>query len=382
MQLLLSTYALKFPFTGIGWYTYYLLKALQGNVSINPLPYPTVPDCTLVRTGQKKTFQLRLRKIIRSWPATYSCFNYYCDFLFKKHTKHLAEKKVIYHEPCYILRPYNGPKICTIHDLSHIYFPESHPRERVKFLLRYLPKSIKAADHVITGSDYTRQEIINYFNLSPKKISTVYHGVAKKFRAYPMTASHPVLSHYGLVGKAYLLSVGTLEPRKNLERLIQAFSLLPERLRKKHPLVLIGEQGWHIAQLKKLINKLRAKRELYFLGYVPASDLPFLYSGSYVFAYPSLYEGFGLPLLEALACGVPILSANTSSMPEVVGEAALFTDPTDVFALAERLQQIVEDNVLRKELKKRGPMQAAKFSWQSCAEQTVAIYQQVLACFS
>lgn len=182
--------------------------------------------------------------MIRSWVGSYNGLNHYRNYIFNKKTRFLSQENFIYHEPCYILRPYSGIKICSVHDLSHLHYPEFHPPERVKFLLRYLDKSLNNADHIITGSYFVRREIINYFKIAPEKITAIYHGVSDVFKPRQVSDINTVMQRYGLLGKSFLLSVAILEPRKNLERLIQAFSLLSERQRNKHPLVLVGIKGW------------------------------------------------------------------------------------------------------------------------------------------
>lgn len=248
----------------------------------------------------------------------------------------------------------------------------------MNFLLRYLPDSVRKADHIITASEFIRNEIIDLFNLSPVKVTCVYHGVSKVFKVRPFIDVKSVLAIYALHEKSYLLSVGTLEPRKNLECLIHAFKRLSEQSRNKHPLILIGLKGWQTHCLEKMIQPLIKKQQLYCLGYVPETDLPYLYSGAYGFIYISIYEGFGLPLLEAMASGIPTLASNESAMPEVVGDAAMLVNPLDIDLITDKLNQLINDVTLRDRLKQLGPIQAAKFSWESCIQNTIVVYQQTL----
>ncbi len=378
MKIILASYALKYPLTGIGWYTHCLLSGLQLHDEVSQLIcVPSVSGHYAYTCIKERYFQLA-KKLLRSLPYSYTCVHSYRNYSFKKK----IDKSFIYHEPCYILRPYYGLKICNVHDLSHIYYPENHPRERVKFLSRYLPTSLVCASHIITGSYFIRDELVNIFKIPRTKITTIYHGVSSDFKPRKLNEINNILVRYGLLGKTYILSVGTLEPRKNLERLIQAFTRLPKQQKKKFPLVLVGIKGWGTRRLMKLIKELIKKEELYCLGYVPIEDLPYLYSGAHGFVYLSLYEGFGLPLLEALASGIPTLTSNTSSMPEVVGDAALLVNPWNVEAIADKLNQLLVDNFLRDKLKYKGPIQAAQFSWQKCVNETVNVYKQVLASVS
>ncbi len=378
VKLFLSTYGLKYPLTGIGWYTHHLIRGLKEHNAIEQLITTSTLHGHYDAAYKKNSFQSIIKKLIQFCPGSYSFLHAYYNTSFLKRSRQFPLKEIIYHEPCYILRPYSGLKICSVHDLSHIYHPEFHPRARVNFLLHYLPRSINEADHVITGSYAIRDQIINYFKIPSEKITVIYHGVSTVFKVRQCIEINPVLVRYGLLGKPYVLSVGTLEPRKNLVRLIRAFNGLPERQRKQFPLVLVGTPGWDIGKLGKLIKQMVSKEEVYCLGYVASNDLPYLYSGAYAFVYLSLYEGFGLPLLEALASGIPTLTSNISSMPEVVGDAALLVDPWDIAGIADSLNGLLNDNFLRAKLKNKGALRATQFSWQKCINQTVGVYQHVL----
>lgn len=376
MNVILNGQSLQHPLTGIGYYTRYLLEGLQEHELINQVI--CIPNSNKFSQQIKKTFFFKknLKKIIKSFPGTYSLLNNYRNRSFINKTSFLAHNNFIYHEPCYVLRPYSGPKICTIHDLSHIHYPKYHPKERVRFLNRYL--NLDEADHIITVSNFIKNEIIKIFTILPDKITSIYHGVSKIFRPRKFNEVVDFLTQFNLHDKTYLLSVGTLEPRKNLERLIQAFERLPEQQRNKYPLVLVGIKGWNTSRFEKLTRPLIKKGQLYCLGYVPEIYLPYLYSGAYGFIYISIYEGFGLPLLEAMASGIPTLASSASAMQEVVGGAAIITNPFDIDLITDKLNQLITDLALRHTLKKLGPLQAAKFSWDSCIENTIAVYRKTL----
>jgi glycosyltransferase involved in cell wall biosynthesis len=377
MNIILNGIPLIPPLTGIGYYTHYLRQALQQHPDINrvicipnvPLFYEQfnhglnsirrcvrdyLPGARLLMQGLiKSSSYLKLKKIQR------------------------FSTDVIYHETAFIFKINHRPKICTVHDLSHIYYAQCHPSERVQHLLRNLHRSVSEADHIITGSLFSRQEILDYFKLPPEKVTTIYHGVDSGFKPRERMQCMEVLRRYNLYGKDYLLTVGALEPRKNLVRLIQAFQKLPKQLRIKHPLVLVGAHGWKQAEIKKHLENVSTE-ELCCLNYVCRDDLPYLYSGAYAFAYVSLYEGFGLPLLEALSSGLPVLSSQTSSMPEVVGDAALLVDPFDTNQITIKLEQLLTDINLREQLKHRSLLQAGRFSWQRCVDETIQVYRKVL----
>ncbi len=379
MRIIINGHSLKPPLTGIGHYTQCLLQGLQHNARIRELVCIPKINNDDENLDKKNYWSTKINSFIRSLPGTYAALNKFRNINFKKKVASFSEKNFIYHEPSYILRPYSGLKICTVHDLSHIHYPQYHPRERVKFLLKHLAISIEHAQHIITGSHFVRREIIDFFKLPANKITTVYHGVAKIFRPRAENDLKPVLARYQLLGKKYLLYIGTLEPRKNIERLIQAFCRLPPQWRAQYPLILVGSKGWCSYKLEKLIHQLTQKEQFYYLGYVPEEDLPYLYSGAHAFVYLSLYEGFGLPVLEALASGIPCMTSNVSSIPEVVGEAGLLVNPWDVDAITAALSRLLSDPVLRADLKRKGLLQAAKFSWQSCVNNTIDVYEGILA---
>lgn len=379
MKIIINGHSLKPPLTGIGHYTQCLLQGLQQNPRIRALVCIPKINSDHENLAKKNYLLTQINAFVRSLPGTYATLNKFRNISFRKKVASFAEENFIYHEPSYILRPYSGLKLCTVHDLSHIHYPQYHPRERVKFLWKHLAMSIKNAQHIITGSHFVRREIIDFFNLPANKITTVYHGVANIFRPRVENDLKPVLARYQLLEKKYLLCIGTLEPRKNVERLIQAFYRLPSQWRKQYPLVLVGSKGWGSSQLEKLIHQLTQKEQLYYLGYVPEVDLPYLYSGAHAFVYLSLYEGFGLPVLEALASGIPCMTSNVSSIPEVVGEAGLLVNPWDVDAITAALSRLLSDPVLRADLKRKGPVQAAQFSWQTCVHNTIDVYEGILA---
>ncbi len=379
-KILLNTDSMRPPMAGIGRYTYQLLYRLKTHAAIQAvveIPEYNHQQKNIVQNVTEKTKRFDWRKAIRSIPFAYQGLHYYRAEKFRRNTKKLAKQDFIYHETRYILNPYAGAKVCTVHDLSHIHYPRYHPKERVDFMKRFLPASIQQANHIITGSLHTRDEIIREFNVPQEKISVVYHGVDSVFRPREDIEIHSILASYGLKNQGYLLSVGTLEPRKNLLGLVLAYSQLPDSLRTQYPLVLVGSFGWENHELEKILPALMSKKQLYYLGYIPDEDLPSLYAGARAFAYLSFYEGFGLPLLEAMACKIPVLSSNTSSMPEVVGNGALLVDPNDTAMITEQLEQILTDVELRASLKSLALIQANQFSWEKCIEETIQVYNLV-----
>jgi glycosyltransferase involved in cell wall biosynthesis len=268
--------------------------------------------------------------------------------------------------------------VATIHDLGYLHLPGEHT-PATRWLWRISNGwSARRATRVVAISGATRDDLVRHERIPPARISVVHHGRAPWFRPVEDTAAlDTVRARYGL-DRPYLLFVGTLQPRKNLERLLIAF----DRVAAERPelgLALVGAGGWQRERLDRALADVCARDRVRLLGYVPDQDLPSLYAGSLGLAFPSLYEGFGLPALEAMACGAPVLTSATSSMPEVVGEAGLLVDPLDVDAIAAGLARLADDPSLRCELGRRGLAQAAGFTWERAARETLAVLHAAYA---
>jgi alpha-1,3-rhamnosyl/mannosyltransferase len=295
--------------------------------------------------------------------------------MFRLHTRRL--KGWLLHTPNYVLMPFDGPALTTVHDLSWLSFPEAHPVERVRFLDRHLPETLARANLVLTDSGFIAAEIAERYGVPREKIRAIPLGVDASYRPRPREEIAPVLARHGLADSAYLLVVATLEPRKNLARLVRAYAALPPAQRARHPLVIAGARGWLSGELEKAIAPLEAKGEARRLGYVGEDELPAIYAGAHAFAFPSLYEGFGLPVLEAMACGVPVLTSNVSSLPEVAGDVALMADPRDDDALRAGLLRVLEDSSWRSGASARGVSRARDYPWSRCVDATVDAYSFV-----
>jgi alpha-1,3-rhamnosyl/mannosyltransferase len=285
----------------------------------------------------------------------------------------------VYHGPNFYLPPFAGPSVCTFHDLSIFTWAHCHPPERVKYMRKEIALTLKRADMLITDTETTRQEVAAYFNWPLDKIRAVPLACSDDFRPRSLEEIKPVLTKHGLSYQGYSLYVGTIEPRKNLDVLLDAYALLPKVVRKQWPLILIGYQGWRSEQLHERIKAAVSEGWARYLGFVEAGELPLLYAGARVFVFPSLYEGFGLPVLEAMASGIPVVCSNASTLPEVGGEAATMFEPQDVDTLSELINRALQDQSWREMAVKKGLLQAAKFSWKRCATETAAVYKEVLA---
>ena len=385
MDVILNIGSLQPPITGIGNYTLHLLRGLQRNQHIKAVKCFSgmrwLEDAELekytgrpIRNGH---LPARGKKIVRALPFAQQMYSVLSGRLFYLHAR--ACKDSIYHEPGYLLKPFKGCAITTVHDLSHLRFPQHHPAKRVKHLKRNLEKTLYRAAHIITDSQFTKKELIGIMGVDAARITAIPLGVDPAFRPRDKQELQPVLSGYRLAPGEYLLSVGTLEPRKNIGSLLDAYLKLDNKLRQRFPLVLVGAIGWKSSALVERIADLERRGQVRRLDYVPACDLPFLYAGAQSFVYPSIYEGFGLPPLEAMASGVPTLVSNCSSLPEVVGDAGLYAEPGDTDALSQELERLMQDEPWRDQARAAGLDRAGMLSWESCVDKTVAVYRQAAA---
>jgi glycosyltransferase involved in cell wall biosynthesis len=286
----------------------------------------------------------------------------------------------LYHSPDFTLPP-TLPRtrtLLTVHDLSFVRDPDSAADSLRTFLSVVVPRSVARADHVLADSQATKEDLIELWATPADKVSVLYCGVDPRFR--PVTdpaALSAVRARYGLGHGPFILSVSTLQPRKNYRRLIQAFVPLAEH----HPelnLVIGGGKGWRYDEILAEPDRLGIAGRVLFPGFVEDSDLPALYSAAMALAYPSLYEGFGLPVLEAMACGTPVIASDRSSLPEVTGDAGLQADPLDIEAWTVGMASLVEDTSLRERLVARGREQARRFDWNRAAGELLDIYRGLL----
>ena len=288
----------------------------------------------------------------------------------------LAGEMDLFHSPNFILPPTRSAKtLLTVHDLSFIRHPQGAVESLRKWLNQVVPRSLARADHILADSHSTKDDLIEIYNISPDDITVVGAGVEERFR--PITDPiqlEAVRKKYNLP-KNFILGLGTLEPRKNFTGLIAAFSQSP--VNKTHHLVIAGGKGWLYDDIFAAAEKSPVTDRIHFAGFVADKDLPTLYNLADVFAYPSHYEGFGIPVIEAMACGTPVVCANNSCLPEVAGESALQIVATDTLALSECLVSLVVDKSLREIVITKGFIQAKKFNWPSAAQRLLDAYNRM-----
>ncbi len=263
-------------------------------------------------------------------------------------------------------------QVCTIHDLIPLDHPEWFNPRFSAWYQWLMPKLARRVSHVIAVSEFTKQRVVNVLGVDPEQISVIPNGVDSQFKPASQDHLSKLLAKLGLTGARYLLSVGSLEPRKNIGRLLKAWERIFPDLPQDVRLVIAGAQGASLVFAGVKFDRLPARVQ--FTGYIDQQDLPVLYSGALAFVYPSLYEGFGLPPLEAMACGTPVVTSDGSSLKEVVGNAAVLVDPEDVDSIAEGIERIVDNEVLRTGLSAAGLARARELTW----DRTASLTREVL----
>lgn len=267
------------------------------------------------------------------------------------------------------------PQVVTVHDLAFHHFPEQYPAAKQRYLRLMTRLSVGRARRVIAVSEATRQDVIRLYGRSPERVVAVPNGIGGEMKPLPPDRVAEFRRERELP-EEFFLFLGTLQPRKNLETLLRAYAMIANEV--AWPLIVAGAAGWQYDRTFGLVRQLGLSERVRFVGYVAGDELPLWYNAATVFVYPSLYEGFGLPVLEAMACGTPAIASNTSSLPEVVGDAGLTIDPTDTRALASAMLAVARDGDLRQQLGQRGRERAREFGWRRTAELTVEVYRQAL----
>lgn len=281
----------------------------------------------------------------------------------------------VFHSPDYLLPPLRlGKKVVTVHDLSFLRYPEGAEPNLRAYLSAAIPRSVREADLVLGDSESTRQDVIELLGVDRDRVEVVYPGVGQAFRVIEDRHHLAMVRELFGLDRPFILNVGTLEPRKNLVTLLDAYAALRGG-GLKHRLVVAGGQGWLYDGVFRRAEELSLKEDVLFLGYVAEEHLPALYGLADLLVFPSLYEGFGLPPLEAMACGTPVITSDSSSLPEVVGEAGLMVPAQDPDALAEAIATVLGDPGLREDLVRKGLSRASQFTWQAAGEKLLAIYQ-------
>ncbi|HEX9389989.1 MAG TPA: glycosyltransferase family 1 protein [Usitatibacteraceae bacterium] len=365
MKLVLSIEALGPQLSGIGRYTWELASRLPTNAGVESIRFYRnkrwVQELAPLLSGDKLQ--------VRPWPEVVAGW-----------MRPLSIRRgEIFHGPNYFLPTFVEHGVATIHDLSVFRYPETHPAKRLAHFEKEFSQSLKRAAHLITDTEAVRQEVIEFCHWPADKITAVPLGVSPAFAPRTPESITAVLSMHGLSPGAYSLCVSTIEPRKKIDCLLAVYASLSENIRRRYPLVLIGGQGWLSDALHDEIDKAREQGWLHYLGFVSEPEMVAIYAGARAFVFPSIYEGFGLPVIEAMASGVPVVTSNRSCLPEVSQGAALLVDPDEVDALRTAIQKCLEDDPWRADAIEAGLHVAAGLTWDRCVQKTVDVYAKMRA---
>lgn len=363
LQVGMITYALDRAPGGIGRYTQELTRALQAQ---------EVP-LTLLHAGRKREFLKNAVSLpgSRFLPGLLTVGQVEIGWVGKR------EKLSLIHDPVGVMPLFltGARKIVTIHDVVPYIYPETSTKLDKLIYHYWLPLAVRRLDAIITVSEQSKQDIIRYLPVNEEDVVVIPEAAGSSYRLMNPIDVKPVLNRYG-IDFPYILYVGSLESRKNLPRLLEAFA----RVRTQHPdwkLVIVGARKWKFSSIFETVKRLELEPFVHFTGYVEEEHLPAIYNGADLFVFPSLYEGFGLPVLEAMASGTPVITSNCSSLPEVAGDAAILIDPYDIQAMADAIQQVLSDPSLAATLRVKGLARAKTFSWKRTAEETIAVYERV-----
>jgi len=368
--------------SGVGHYTSGLVTALAARRDVELFHYPP-PWLGLTLAGWKRGrrwLPLQGGAIPSSpWiitaPASRPSLKHR---LLQGHFQHCCHRGQfdLYHEPNFIPFQCELPTVVTIHDLSVLLHPEWHPAERVRHYEQRFHHSLARSSHVLTVSEFTRREVITALGWPPERVTRAYNGVRQSMKPLPADAVRVTLTRLRLPPR-YLLHVGTIEPRKNLLMLLRTYGSLPPAIRESCPLVLVGGWGWNQDEIARLLESDGRRLGIVHLGYVADRDLPAIYNGATALVFPSFYEGFGLPVLEMMACGGAVLASTAEVLVELVADQAHLIDPHDAGGWRDAMARVVTDADWRSTLRAGAARKAARFTWEACAADTVKVYRSV-----
>lgn len=361
---------------GIGHYTYHLIRHLLDLDKTNQ--YVLFFD---YRLAEKKLKKFKSKNVkIKYFP-----FHHYKRYLGLVYSRLLAtatlarENVDVFHFPAgNIPTKYRGKRVLTVHDLAVWKHPELFARVEKRQARSLTSNALKNVEKIIAVSETTAQDVREIFKVNLKKIKVIYNGIDKRFFVSPSPSQIKKLKDKYKIRKNYILYLGPLEPRKNLTRLIQGFNELKRRyLKQKFCLVLAGKSGWLAKEIRYIATESEYADDIIFTGYIEPDDLTSIFGGAKLFVFPSIYEGFGMPVVEAMACRVPVVCSDTPALKEVAGPAAVLVNPYNIAGLVEAMGKVLSDKNLREDLIEKGLNRAKEFSWEKCARQTLGVYEEV-----
>ena len=382
MQAILITDCIKHPLTGIGRYALELAKEyedLNAGVKFIGNCEENFKDFDKKKSSETSTNQSYnyLKKLVKSSSIL---MKIYSEVRTKLNSRALEKyTKYVIHSPNFHLPKVNAQaRVVTVHDLSMFLHPDCFEPAESKFMQSVCENSLNRADEIITVSETVKKEICDYFSYDPGKITVTSLACSQLYRPREKSECENVLNKYGLTPNRYSLFVGTIEPRKNIPTLIYSYRSLSSELREQYPLVIVGHHGWRSELEHRLLQEAKAEGWLYYLDYVSHEDLYYLYSGCRLFCFPTLYEGFGLPVLEAMSSGVAVLCSDLPVMREVCGNGVYYCPAKDVDLWKNNLEKCLLDEELRSRMITQALLKSRDFSWRICANQTIDVYKKYL----
>lgn len=364
-KIIIDTLSLLGNLSGIGRFTYEIARILSQNSQYRWNFFYGYSSRRLISPSNASSAKTLRRAVIK---------NPFFKALVRKTMFCIAglfsSRYDLYWQPNFVLiKNIKARKIiATVHDFSWELYPEFQPQERVKYFKDNFYIQILRCDHIIAGSYFTKKEIVERTSFKPENITVIYHGINH-------TLFKPLLNNKPIKQK-YILAVGSIEPRKNLKNLLLAYLQCDKAFKDEYHLYLVGDSGWKNDEIMQLVDSMN--QWVHPTGYISDEKLADMYRNASVFVYPSFYEGFGIPPLEAMACGTAVIASNASTLPEVCGDAAYYVDPLDIRAIMDSMKKVLCDEVLRHDLISKGLKHAQKFSWEKSAKEHMSVFEKVL----
>ncbi len=384
LNLLLGADGLSSQLTGVGRVTAEILNALRGRAEI--------AECRLLVGGRvlnashaaaspaPSADRSAYRSLAARIPALHALRQRLVRVALDQAASKLSQngRPVVYHEPNMVAKPCSVPTVVTFNDLSWTSGHSFHPADRLRWIERNLPATLRQASRFVAISKFTRDEMVRHLGLDASRIDVVPLAPSLQFQPATAAAAMAVLNRYDLQDRHYVLSISTLEPRKNFDGLLAGWRALPDRIQARYPLVISGGTGWGDVLNSPEAEQLRASGRLRLLGHVPDGDLALLCARSAVFAYVSHYEGFGLPILEAMQAGAPVVASATTATGETAGNGAILVEPADPATIAQALQTVIEDHAAADRLRAAGYARVAEFGWHATVDRLMLCWRRAL----